>query len=100
MPVILEEGDTTSLVRLEGDVDIASAAEIKSILINALASKKAIVLSLENVTELDITALQLLYAAELDSANSGIQFMLQGAFPEIVSAAMTDSGLTKFHFQQ
>jgi anti-anti-sigma factor len=98
--VTIEEVKNTSLIRLEGDVDIASSEEVKSILIDALASKIEIRLMLEDATELDITALQLLYAAERDAAQSKIPFTLDGSVPSEITSAMTDAGFAKFHFQQ
>ena len=100
MPAMIEEGENTYLVRLEGAIDIASAAEMKSVLLNALTSKKEIRLTLEGATELDITALQVLYAAERDAAKAGIRFALEGSVPDEISAAMTAAGLVKFKFQQ
>ena len=100
MPASVEEREDSSLVRLEGAIDIASAAEMKSVLLNALTSKKEIRLTLEGATELDITALQVLYAAERDAAKAGIRFALEGSVPDEISAAMTAAGLVKFEFQQ
>jgi anti-anti-sigma factor len=99
MPATVEEREDASLVRLEGAMDIASTAEMKSFLLNALASKKELRLTLEGATELDITALQVLYAAERDAAKAGIHFALEGSVPDEISAAMTDAGLVKFEFQ-
>ena len=100
MPATVEERENASLVRLEGAVDIASAVEIKSIILNVLASKKEIRLSLEDATEMDITAVQLLYAAERDAAKTGTSFALEGSVPDEISVAMTEAGLVKFNFQQ
>jgi anti-anti-sigma factor len=100
MPAMIEEGENTYLVRLEGAIDIASAAELKSFLLNALASSKEIRLALESATELDITALQMLYAAEREAKKAGVQLVLEGSFPNEISALMTDAGLANFTFQQ
>ena len=100
MPATVEEREDASLVRLEGVLDIASAAEMKSVLLSALATNKEIRLTLEGATELDITAMQLLYAAERDAAKAGILFALEDSVPDEISAAMTDAGLVKFEFQQ
>jgi anti-anti-sigma factor len=100
MAVTVEERENSSLVRLEGAIDIASVAEIKSVLLNALVSNKEIRLSLEGVTELDITAMQLLYAAERDAVKSGVLFALEGSFPNEISALVTNAGLANFKFQQ
>ena len=100
MPATVESRENISLVRLEGAIDIAFASDLKSIFLNALGADKEIRLTLEGATELDITALQMLYAAEQDAAKAGIPFALEGSVPDEISAAMTDAGLVKFNFQQ
>jgi anti-anti-sigma regulatory factor len=100
MPATVEAREDSSLVCLEGAIDIASAAEVKSVLLSALALNKEIRLTMESATELDITALQALYAAERDAAKAGILITLEGSVPEEISVAMNDAGLVKFNFQQ
>jgi anti-anti-sigma factor len=100
MPATVEERKNVSLVRLAGAIDITSATEMRGILLNALASQKEIRLSLEGATELDVTAWQLLYAAERDASKTGVLFALEGSVPDAISGAMTDAGLAKFKFQQ
>lgn len=100
MPVTVEERENASLVSLEGAVDIASAQEVKDVLIKALASNKEIRLTLSSSTDLDITAFQLLHAAGRDASKKEITFMLEGSIPDEISAAMADAGLVKFEFQQ
>jgi anti-anti-sigma regulatory factor len=100
VPVTVEGKENYSQVRLEGVIDIESAAEMKDILINALASNKEIRLMLDGAIELDITALQLLYAAERSAAKMGIPLTLEGSVPDDIGTAMTDAGLPKFEFQQ
>jgi len=100
MPAMVEEREGSSLVRLKGVIDITSAAETKNVLLYALTSNKAIRLALEGATELDITAMQLLYAAERDATKSGVLFALEGVVPDEIKVAMTEAGLVKFNFQQ
>jgi len=98
--ITFEERESTSLICLEGAVDIASAAEMKSVLLNALTSQKEIRLTLQCATELDITALQMLYSAERDASKTGVPLALEGSVPGEISVAMTDAGLMKFRFQE
>jgi anti-anti-sigma factor len=100
LPTTFEERENTSLVRMEGAIDIASAAEIKSALLDALASKTEIRLTLQGATELDVTAMQLLYAAERDAEKTGILFALEGSVPNEIAVAITEAGLVKFKFQR
>lgn len=96
MPLAIEESETASLIRLGGDLTIASAEELKDVLLKALASAKEMRLMLESATELDVTALQLLYATERDATKSGIQFTLEGSVPDDISASIADAGFEKF----
>lgn len=96
MPVTLEQNGGLCCIRLEGEVDIASAAELKKLLLQALASGSELRVGLEGATELDITALQLLWAAEREARASGRGFSLAGRVPEEISAAVDEAGLEKF----
>jgi anti-anti-sigma regulatory factor len=99
LPVILDESEGISLIRIDGDVDIAMAAEMKNLLVKALASGKDLHISMAGATELDVTALQLLYAADREAAKSGVRLTLDDRVPEEIFSAMTDGGFTTFHFQ-
>ena len=79
MPVALDRGEALCIIRLEGGISIAAAAEIKAILLQALASGTEIRLDLERATELGITTLQLLWAAEHQARRSGMEFTLVGS---------------------
>lgn len=96
MPVVLDESDGFSLIRLQGEVDIASAAELKSLLLKALAPGGELRVNLQEATELDITAMQLLIATEREAVKSGLRFRLDGPVPDNISVAMVDAGFRKF----
>jgi anti-anti-sigma regulatory factor len=96
MPVLLDESDGVFLICLEGDVNIACAAELKSLLSKALATGRELRVRLENAAELDVTALQLLYAAERVASGAGIRFTLEGLVPNEISIAIADAGFGGF----
>ena len=96
MPVTLDQSEAVCLVRLEGEIGIASAAELKKLLIEALASGRELRVDLERAAELDVTALQLLWAAEREARGSGVGFALAGRVPEAISAAAGDAGFETF----
>jgi anti-anti-sigma regulatory factor len=99
VPIILDESEGISLIRIDGDVDIAMAAEMKNLLVKVLASGKDLHISMASARELDVTALQLLYATEQEAAKSGVRLTLDDSVPEEIFSAMTDGGFTKFQFQ-
>ena len=96
MPVILDQGGAECVIRLEGEVNITSAVEFKTLLVQALASGKELRVSVERAAELDITALQLLVALERATKKAGTQVVLAGKVPEAVAANALEAGFKNF----
>jgi anti-anti-sigma factor len=96
VPVTVEQSEGRCFIRLEGEVNITSAAEVKKLLLQALASGTELRVDLERATELDVTAMQLLWAAEREARASGKGFILTGRIPGEISAGMSDAGFEKF----
>jgi hypothetical protein len=96
VPVVLDESGALPVIRLEGEVNIESAAELKGLLIKALGMGTETRVSLEKATDLDISAMQLLIATERDAAKSKIRFVLDGPVPDEISVAMVHAGFRKF----
>ena len=92
MSIALTQGEDSSRVQLEGAIDIADAAELKSALLEALRRKKPVEVALDGVTSLDVTAVQLLWAARREAAKAAVRFDLPGGVPETVCAALADAG--------
>ena len=86
MGIALEQGKQSSTIRMDGAIDIVSAAELKEHLVQSLATGHEIHISLDNVTDLDVTAMQLLWAAERAARESGVGFGLTGPAPKGVAA--------------
>jgi anti-anti-sigma regulatory factor len=77
-------------------MDIACAADFKNLLIEALASGKELQLDLQKTEDLDLTALQLLWAAEREAKGSGRSFVLAGPLPAPLSERCSDAGFERF----
>ena len=96
MPVTLEQKDALTFIQLEGAVDISCAAELKELLIERLKSSAAVCVSLESATVLDITAVQLLWAAAREAERVGVEFGFKGPTPEAVRSALAAAGIGEF----
>ena len=96
MPLTLDQNEEGCLIRLEGEINIAFAAELKKLLLEALGSAKDVRLDMEQATELDIAAWQLLYAAEREAKRSGVGFTLVGRVPEEISLTFNEAGCERF----
>ncbi len=68
MSVRFDRSEVPGMIRLDGEIDIGCAAELKSVLEEALAVKGDVSdparISLAQVTAMDVTAVQLLWAAQ------------------------------------
>ena len=95
MPIFLDQNEASCLIRLEGEINISSAAELKKLLLEALSSGKELSLDMERVTELDVTALQLVWAAEREAKASGVNF-IRVAPPQEISIACEEAGFQMF----
>jgi anti-sigma B factor antagonist len=88
MSVVIEQTAEGSMLRLNGDVSISAARELKGALVETLASGRELTIDLAGLTALDITALQLLWAAQHAAAKAGSQVTLVGPVVEEVKQAM------------
>jgi anti-anti-sigma factor len=86
-----KEANTLSL-HIEGDLTIRSSADLQENLLN-LANKIPVRLSLKNVSAIDVTAIQLLYAFR--KANSSTDIMIAGPENEAVLNLLSRTGLLK-----
>jgi hypothetical protein len=96
MGITLDESELQAEICLEGAVDISSAAELKAILLRALNCGKKMRVSLEGATDLDVTAVQLLWAAEREAIKSGVDFSFAEPAPAELCAALGEAGLQQF----
>jgi anti-anti-sigma regulatory factor len=96
VPVTLEQNEVVCLVRLEGAINIDSAAELKAALLEARRRGNGHRLHLERATELDATAWQLLWAAGHGAAGSGVEFTLAGRVPKEIAIAANEAGFESF----
>lgn len=79
-------------IQLGGAVNIACAAEMKTSLLQALETGQEICVSLNGVTELDVTAVQLLWAAGRDAKRRGLGFSITNP-PQPICRLLEEAGL-------
>lgn len=76
MSIAANQTSDFTLLQLDGVIDIGCAAELKTLLQGALDSGRGIRLSLGPIGDLDVTALQLLWAAQREARRAGLQFQI------------------------
>jgi anti-anti-sigma factor len=96
--IILEQADKTSCVRLQGSIDISLAEELKRILADALNSGKEIRVFLGETAYLDVTAIQLLWAAEREAGSKGVAWAFADPVPEPIRSLLREAGFEESLF--
>lgn len=96
MGINLDQSENSSVIRLEGAIDISAAAEFKKLLLQACGAGKEVRVALDGATDLDVTAVQLIWAARRTAQGAGVAFTFSGALPDSVSSTLGDAGLQQF----
>ena len=96
MGIKLDEREEMSVVALDGSIDISSAAELKTLLVRAIDAGKPVRVALDAATYLDVTAVQLLWAAERAAQQAGMEFAFAGGLPATLSVQLAVAGFTWF----
>lgn len=95
-----DQSDVRNALRLEDDIRISDAAALKELLVEALGARRNFTVNLESVTAMDVTAVQLLVAAEQDAKTAECEFRLEGNLPENLVNLMAAMGLQRFPGQR
>ena len=96
MSLTFEASATGCILRLEGEVDVTCAAELKRMLIEAISSRQDVQVDFAHATDLDVTAIQLLWAANREAEKVGVPFAVVGDVPENILDAACEAGLENF----
>jgi anti-anti-sigma factor len=83
------EAAPAQLLRLDGEMSIYRAAELKPVMMGALGSAapaSTVTFDLSEVTEIDTSGVQLLLLARREAAAAGLSLTLAAASPAVVSA--------------
>jgi 16S rRNA U1498 N3-methylase RsmE len=96
MPVSIKQSDGIFFIYLDGAITIPSAAELKLVILQGLASGQKLSFDLQDAIELDITALQLLCATEREAGIQAVEAAVSGDVPDNLLAAAVNAGLKTF----
>ena len=90
----MELQESQSVIRLEGDFTLTSAEELKGLLLQGLASGNDLRLDLEQAEAIDITVMQLLWAAGREADRKGVSLAIQ--MSDAAATAAQDAGFERF----
>ena len=83
-----------AVIRLEGELTLASAAGLKQRLLEWVASGQDLELDMEKVEQIDVTLLQLLVAAAREAAHQGTGITVRAS--TAAESAARDAGFDAF----
>ena len=90
MPLSVEQDETRCVVRLEGEIGVSEAVELKSLLLEGLVSGLKLHLNLERINEIDVSCMQLLYATLRETGRSGAGLAIR--MSETAETALRSAG--------
>jgi len=91
MAIALKQLDDATRMDIDGVLDISIAEELKSDLLSAVATPLVRV-DLSAVTYLDVTAIQLLWAAQHAAELKDVPLVFEASIPDSVRTALRDAG--------
>lgn len=93
MPLVVDQSEGGSIVRVVGSMHRADAEESRSLLLDALATGQTVEVCLSPGADLDIVALQLLIAADKQATLAGSRYRYDAESAFAVAAAIRGVGL-------
>ncbi len=94
MPVIKEQIDDNTVLRLQGACNVTCVAEMKTLVLEGLATGNPLTVDLVAAEEIDITVLQLLWAVEREAGRTGAEVVVRA--PEAAQSVAREAGFDGF----
>lgn len=91
MNFTIDQEGAAGTLSVEGEATIVRAHELRTALLNSLDKVNHVALNFEKVTAVDLTCLQLLYAARMTSARMNKRLAFEGC-SEPFKRAVADAG--------
>lgn len=83
----------TSVLNLAGKIDISCVSELKDAFLKVLQGGDQIQVKIDGASDLDVTALQLLWAARIAARQSGVDFAVSGEPAEAIRGQVAELGM-------
>lgn len=91
-----EEQEATAVLRLSGNISVACSAELKQLFVQAFSTGKGVQLDLSAATNLDIAAMQLLWAAARHAEKTKTALTAAPTVPEGLKNGVREAGFERF----
>jgi anti-anti-sigma factor len=88
----MQAGQTPKIVNLSGSLTIDRAAALKDEMLAAIKDSENVVLNISQVEELDLSCLQVIYAADTKAKAEGKSLHFAGSVPASVAKRLAACG--------
>lgn len=95
MSATFTQSGNTGTIKLDGDLTLQTAEELKQVLKQALAAADEITIALGNLQDVDLSALQLLCSAHRSAVRQKKRITLTGKAPRAFTEAAEAAGYLK-----
>lgn len=93
MAIVLEQFEGKSCIRLDGSIDVSVAEELKASFLDALAVASEVLVDCRAATYLDVTAVQILWAARIEAVARRTPFAFVTPIPAVIASCLAGVGL-------
>jgi anti-anti-sigma regulatory factor len=93
MPVTLDQDEARCTLRIDGEATISISVSLKEHLVHALALEAPVYIDLNGITDVDITALQLFWAAHREAESLGKELTFSSPLPELILTTLQHADL-------
>lgn len=90
----VKKGNGRNTIYVSGSLTIRYISEIRELLLELCGKDEDIVLNLTDVTEVDLSGLQLLCSTEKSFEEGGRKMMIDSDYPDALIKAIEDTGYT------
>jgi anti-anti-sigma regulatory factor len=94
MAINVEDKNGRRCIRLDDVVDIAQAADLKQILMEAIGSFESVRIEVSGASAIDVTAVQLLWAALSHASSTGKDLAIEGPWNEEIVRSLSCTGIS------
>jgi anti-anti-sigma factor len=91
--IAAERSEKPLSIRLSGSVDISEAAELKRLLLETLDSEMGLYMDVSALESIDVTVVQLLWAAKCQAMTAGRQFRIDGPLNPEIESRLQQAGI-------
>jgi anti-anti-sigma factor len=96
MALECQSSDDTSTIELTGALDISSAADLRQLLMARMESSRRLCIDLSQASRVDVTAVQILWAARRHAGQHGIELHFIAPIDEEVQTSLDHAGIAPF----